>query len=569
MVERPPNRTRDDSSSTSASQLLLGRHQEVPAVALHLKGDQVVGEQSRDQLAPPRADAKSIRVGPRDVPEERGAGVGPQRPQRRRHERQVIVLDEHRRVGRSDLGVNRRGEPRVDVLIGRPILAAKLRTDVDHVAQRPQALVGKAAVVRGERRLLEPQPAKHVRRTLGRHQHLVGRIDHEPVGRAGAVRDPHAASLAHQRVQRHGDAAGRRFHRQSGHPLLAVEVRLAVRHDDERARRVRVELAGLRQPAAKQNRPDELVDRDRRHQQQLQLVAPPGKLGGDDRREPERNPGLRHQPGPRMLPIGSGSPDDVTPAATPSLMKPSRTADNATALSPIAATASSRSEAPTATKKTTSTGGAPRRTAARSVSPCATARFSMTTPAASAASSGCSCCVVPDLAEHGAHRQQHERDLTADVAQVEREQHADEHAEGDRAADLPRQARQHLGASAFARVEHDARQLHRHREQHQHHEVGEHDHRQHRVAQPSARARVGHHRGRHRRRERHDHDDQQGQHDQPLESDGVGRNGQPRPRHPRHRRQADDRDGQRRRGHADDRRQAGIRDVRRSASGRR
>ena len=76
-------------------------------------------------------------------------------------------------------------------------------------------------------------------------------------------------------------------------------------------------------------------------------------------------------------------------------MNPSRTADKATALSPMAATASSRSEAPTATKKTTSTGGAPRRTAARSASPWATARFSMTTPAARAARSGWSCCVVP------------------------------------------------------------------------------------------------------------------------------------------------------------------------------
>ena len=70
-------------------------------------------------------------------------------------------------------------------------------------------------------------------------------------------------------------------------------------------------------------------------------------------------------------------------------------AATATARMPTAASASSRSEVPTATKKISRIGGAPRWTAALSASPWATARFSITSPAASAASSGSNSCVLP------------------------------------------------------------------------------------------------------------------------------------------------------------------------------
>ena len=142
---------------------------------------------------------------------------------------------------------------------------------------------------------------------------------------------------------------------------------------------------------------------------------------------------------------------------------------------PIAASASRRSEAPTATKKTTSTGGAPRWTAAFSASPCATDRFSITSPAATAASSGSNCCVAADLAEQRAHREQHQRHLASDVAQIQREQRADQAAERDRAADLPREAHEHADAVARRRCQTPRAQLHREREQHEQHEIGEHD----------------------------------------------------------------------------------------------
>ena len=72
-------------------------------------------------------------------------------------------------------------------------------------------------------------------------------------------------------------------------------------------------------------------------------------------------------------------------------------------------------------------------------------------PAAIAASSGSNCCVAPTWLSSAQTREQHQRDLAADVAQVQREQRADQHAERDRAADLPREPHEHVDAVARRR----------------------------------------------------------------------------------------------------------------------
>ncbi len=120
--------------------------------------------------------------------------------------------------------------------------------------------------------------------------------------------DPDAASFAHQGIQRHGDTARRGLHRYAAILILAVEVRFAVGHDHEGTGHVRIDLARLSQPTTEQNRSRELVNPDRRDQQQLHLVAPPRKLGGDDRRKPQGNPGLRHEARPCVLPDRLGKP---------------------------------------------------------------------------------------------------------------------------------------------------------------------------------------------------------------------------------------------------------------------
>ena len=76
------------------------------------------------------------------------------------------------------------------------------------------------------------------------------------------MRDPHTTSLAHQRVQRDSDTTRRGFHRDAAILVPTVEVGLTVGHDHKGARDVYIQFASLAQPAAKQNRSDEFVNRD-------------------------------------------------------------------------------------------------------------------------------------------------------------------------------------------------------------------------------------------------------------------------------------------------------------------
>ncbi len=188
------------------------------------------------------------------------------------------------------------GEAFVDVLVGLPVVGAELRSHVDEMAERPETLVGEPVVVRRERRLLEPQPAQLIRRVFGRNRHLVRGIDDASIRRAGAMCDPHAAALPHQRVERDRNAAGGRLGDDRAVRVLAVQVRLAIGHDDQRTRRLRAELATARETVAEEQRAGYFVDQHQRDEQCLHLGAPPWKLQRDDRREPQRDPGLRDRP---------------------------------------------------------------------------------------------------------------------------------------------------------------------------------------------------------------------------------------------------------------------------------
>ena len=85
------------------AELVLHRQEKVTAIALELKRQQVVREQTGEKLARPRADAEAIRVWPRNVPEEGGACSRAPAAERRRYERQVIILNEDGRVRGADL----------------------------------------------------------------------------------------------------------------------------------------------------------------------------------------------------------------------------------------------------------------------------------------------------------------------------------------------------------------------------------------------------------------------------------------------------------------------------------
>ena len=114
-------------------------------------------------------------------------------------------------VGDDELFVDCSGKPHVDVLIRRPVLAAELRPHVHHVAERPQPFVRESAVVRGERRLVNPEPSQLVRRVVRGNRHSVGR-HRRPRGpqirrRAQSTRHPAPASERRGPRRRHRSRA--------------------------------------------------------------------------------------------------------------------------------------------------------------------------------------------------------------------------------------------------------------------------------------------------------------------------------------------------------------------------
>ena len=126
-----------------------------------------------------------------------------------RQQREVVVLHQHDRIVGARLGDDRVGEPPVDGAIVLEVARSERRAHVRVVAERPQSLVGKAAVVAGLLVGAEPDAPQPVRRRLGRNVDAIVGIDGLAVGRAAAVRDPGARARTHHRLQRGHEAAGR------------------------------------------------------------------------------------------------------------------------------------------------------------------------------------------------------------------------------------------------------------------------------------------------------------------------------------------------------------------------
>ena len=177
------------------------------------------------------------------------------------------------------------------------------------------------------------------------------------------MRDPHAAALAHQRVERDRDTAGGGVSPRCRRRPLSLW-RYGSRFETTTSGRAGRASSS---PAWARPRRNSMLARPARGSRSsdtissLHLVAPAGKLGRHDRRETEGNPCLRHQAGPGVARRSAPAVRPIAPRrAGPCRMKTSRATASASAASPITASASRRSEAPTATKNTTSTGGAPR-----------------------------------------------------------------------------------------------------------------------------------------------------------------------------------------------------------------
>ncbi len=233
----------------------VDRLDEVLAVETGVEAQDRRAQHALQDLAPPRADAERFRVGPGDVPEGQDGRVGQLLAHHRGQQREVVVLHQHDGILAARLGHDGVGEALVDGLVGLPVRLAEHRAHVRHVAQRPQALVGKAEVVALLFLGRQPQAAQLVVVLARRHGDAVVGVDDLAVGVAAAVRDPGARAGAHHRLDGGHEAAGRALDDDAAVLRVLVDVGLAVGHDDH------------------------LVAAQLRHQQRLQALGAPVGLG--------------------------------------------------------------------------------------------------------------------------------------------------------------------------------------------------------------------------------------------------------------------------------------------------
>ena len=76
-------------------ELFLDGEQEVVTIAFQLKREQVIRQQAPQDIRPPRTDAETIGIGPRNVPEQRRARLRQACAQGGGDESEVIVLNEN------------------------------------------------------------------------------------------------------------------------------------------------------------------------------------------------------------------------------------------------------------------------------------------------------------------------------------------------------------------------------------------------------------------------------------------------------------------------------------------
>jgi hypothetical protein len=163
-----------------------------------------------------------------------GPGAGHASPELFGDKGEVIVLDEDRRRRIRELGGDRLREARIHVLVFIPVAGSKDRPDVGDVTHRPQPFVGEAAVVAFLLLGRQPDALERVRRRIRRNHDPIPVVDDQAIGVPGAVRDPGAAALAHQRIESNRHASSRRGRRDGTIRLSGVHVRLAIGHHEQR-----------------------------------------------------------------------------------------------------------------------------------------------------------------------------------------------------------------------------------------------------------------------------------------------------------------------------------------------
>ena len=125
-------------------QSAVDRLQEIVAVRLNVKANQVGAQQPVNEFTLPWANPEDFGVWPGDMPENRDAGVWANFLNHARNQCQVIVLrQKNRRIHVRHFLQNSIGEPLVNPLVLQPVLGTENRPGVRDVAERPKSFDSK------------------------------------------------------------------------------------------------------------------------------------------------------------------------------------------------------------------------------------------------------------------------------------------------------------------------------------------------------------------------------------------------------------------------------------------
>jgi hypothetical protein len=183
----------------------------VACVVRRLEPEHVAAGEAGDELIEPGADAHLVHMRPRDVPERHDGRARQAPPDHRRHERQVVVVHQHDRVGLRGLVDHGIGEALVHRAVRGPVIVVEDRAHLHVMAQRPQAAVREAVAMAALLSRVDPDSAQPVLAAAAPYRDTVTCVDGAAVGRPGAVGDPRAAAGEHDRFEGSDKAARRQL----------------------------------------------------------------------------------------------------------------------------------------------------------------------------------------------------------------------------------------------------------------------------------------------------------------------------------------------------------------------
>jgi len=126
-----------------------------------------------------------------------------------RAERQVVILEPDNGWLFATLLGDYSGEGSVNVLIVVPVARLKYGPLQLEVTQGPEGTIGKAIVKASHLCLTEPDAPQGVLRIIGRHLHVILRVNGVPISAVVSPRDPGAVTGLHDRIKRGGKASCR------------------------------------------------------------------------------------------------------------------------------------------------------------------------------------------------------------------------------------------------------------------------------------------------------------------------------------------------------------------------